>query len=158
MPRRTAALVALPFLLYAACDDPAGLPELRLGDGLTEIHRSLESALREPTHLVIGSQAEWEALWPSLRTGLAPWTPPEVNFDESLVLVAGYGAVPTGGYLIHIDSLVTGGTARTAHVTRYHPRRCVTTQSETQPVHVVAVPRAGAAIRFDDRERLYDCE
>ena len=125
---------------------------------LTEIYRSGHSALREPTFRVVDSPEEWEALWPLLRTGNAPTTAPEVDFESSLVLVAGWGEVATGGFLIHVDSLVTRGESRTAYVTRHRPGRCIVTLATTQPVHVVAAARAGGTIEFVDRERTYDCE
>lgn len=159
MAKFIAALAAMPLLLVSACGGgPTGLPELRLGEELTEIYLSGHSALLEPTYRVIDSREDWVALWPRLRAGLAPDTAPEVDFGSSLVLVAGWGEVATGGFLIHVDSLVTRGSSRMAYVTRHRPGRCVVTLATTQPVHVVAAPRAGGPIEFVDRERTYDCE
>ena len=160
MSKSIATLAAVPLLLVSACGGgPTGLPDLRLGDELTEIYRSGNSALRESTFRVVDSPEQWEALWPLLRTGNAPATAPEVDFESSLVLVAGWGEVATGGFLIHVDSLVTRGGGRTAYVTRYRPgRRCVVPQEGTQPIHAVAAARAGGTIEFVDRERTYDCE
>jgi hypothetical protein len=146
-------------LLLAACSDPAGLPELRLGDRLVELHRSAYSGLAEPTEAVARTEAEWDALWAELREGGAPLEAPAVDFGRSLVVVVGWGAQGTGGYVIHIDSVAARGTGHAVYVTRYRPGdRCIVTQALTHPVHAVAAPRTDGELEFVQRERAYDCE
>ena len=154
MRHSTALLAATCFL--SACADPTGLPSLRLGPGLSEVYAASSSSLRAPVRQLINDGPAWTSLWDTLQPGVAR---PTIDFGAQQLLVASLGDRPTGGYVIHIDSLLDLGPSRMAYVTTYRPGAgCYSTTALTQPVHVVATPLMGSPIAFAERTVSYDCE
>ncbi len=149
---RGAALI----LLLNACANPTGLSDLRVGAGLTEVYSAAMSNLPVPANRLVRDEATWTVLWDSLQ---AVEVQPPVDFTAEELLVARLGTRPSGGYLIHIDSLQDAGTQRTAFVTTYRPGSgCAVATVRTQPVHVVATPARDTPITFLERTRTYSCE
>jgi len=143
-------------LLLSGCADPVGLPDLRVGAGLTEVYSASWSNLPSPAHRVVRDEAAWTVLWDSLQAGGAR---PPLDFSVQELLVASLGTRPSGGYLIHVDSLLDTGTQRTAFVTTYRPGTgCAVATILTQPVDVVATPARDTPIAFVERARTYSCE
>ena len=145
--------------LLVGCQDPAGLPKLVLGPGLTEVYASQWSGLQAPLHRVIRDEASWTALWDSIQSMTQPPLPrPQIDFTTQELLVAALGNRPNTGYLVHIDRLVDFGGTGTVFVTTYKAGpSCGTGQAITRSVHVVATAVTASALSFNDRSRTYGC-
>ena len=147
-------------LLLWGCDNPAGLPNLTLGPGLTEVYAHHTSGLRSPTRRVITDEASWEALWDSIQSPFHPPAPrPTVDCSAVRLIVAGMGDRPNGGYLIHIDRFLDLGDGSGAvFVTSYQAGSgCATAQMFTQSVHIVAAPLTPSMVSFREHHHTYDC-
>jgi PrcB C-terminal len=154
------ARLAAALLLLSGCSDSAGIDNLWLGPGLREVYAAQVSGLVSQSRQVITDDASWAALWDSIQVVTSGGaTLPPIDFATQEVIVASLGNKPTGGYLIHVDSLQDSGTSRTAFVTSLRPGPgCVVTTAFTQPVHVVETSATGTPIGFHEQSRTYDCE
>ena len=130
----------------------------RLGGAFVRLYR-FSSGIDQPLTQVVRSQADWAALWTriSARSG-EPHAPPPVDFSRDMLLAAGMGTRPTGGFAIEIDRVAEGDAELVAHVVRTSPGpRCGVTSALTQPVDVAAVPRSPKPVRWTFRDQVRDC-
>ena len=132
----------------------------------TLAHGTMSGAMIGPggENLVIRDQGSWEAFWEEHTSNmlcLAPpcpgMTPPLVDFDQDMVLVALHGTAPTGGYGISFTWLVGGGQHLKAPILNTNPgARCFLSQAITNPFHIIAT-RISDDVRFHERSRTIDC-
>jgi len=131
-----------------------------LVDSTAAVAHEYYSGLGDATHLVIADQATWAAIWAQLYTGLQPKPPlPAIDFRTERVLLAALGARPTGGYDIHIDSIVRFESGSVAYVRSTVPgQACFTTQAFTSPVDLVRFsPPPLTPVAFEERAVVRDC-
>lgn len=108
------------------------------------------SGLEERELVVVRDAESWAALWARITSRHRPASAaPAVNFSEEMLVVAGMGSRPTGGYAIHIDdvSLVRG--ILVVSIREQSPgRRCGVTEAFTAPLAVARLGRTELPIRF----------
>jgi hypothetical protein len=113
---------------------------------LQTIAKGVRSGIRESLQTVARSQTEWQALWQnhaSIQANQPP--PPAIEFSDQIVVAVFLGDKPTGGYEISIISAEQTNGVLTVSYSEKEPRPgAITTQSFTQPFHIVriAIPRA----------------
>lgn len=138
---------------------PAGAPPPGAGDAgqpvtATSLYRERNSGLDQPVRCVVRHAEEWAALWAAIRRRhreSPPAPPPAVDFESSMVLVAGMGARSSTGWGIGITGVRRTESGVTATVLRSTPGRCPVGAAFTQPVHVVSIPRTDTPIRFIEK-------
>lgn len=155
-------------LMAAACSDgavtnvldepPPGATELPAAQVDTLVCASY-SGVTERRRDVIVSDAEWRAFWELVHARVTPMPPAlELDFAESVVIVAAMGGRVTGGYTIDIDGVHRTAEGVVIEVTETSPGAgCLLTQAMTWPVVAVAVPRVGGEVAFIERESVRDC-
>jgi hypothetical protein len=124
----------------------------------TLIHETW-SGFRTASRLVVTDALSWGVVWHRAYATVTPQPPqPVVNFATEAVIVVSLGERFTGGFDIRADSIVTHDGGIAVYLTTVAPgARCVTTQSLTQPVHAVRVPRPHGPAYFDERPIVRDC-
>jgi hypothetical protein len=132
--------------------------------------------------LVIEDQNTWEGFWLRHMSNIrvwdpvlgeyVPWSgpPPEIDFDEQIVLAVFLGERSTTGHasivecVQYIESTLLPGTIESvrAHVRELRPgNTCNVGQQFTNPYHIVAVTRPdtllGSIVNFVHVEETYSC-
>ncbi|MFL5542199.1 MAG: protease complex subunit PrcB family protein [Longimicrobiaceae bacterium] len=117
------------------------------------MHKELNAAVGQPVRCAVRRPEEWAALWSDItRNYVSPQPLPQVDFGTDMLLVAGMGIRTSTGYSIEIASVhaTPGGLAAT--VVHHLPGNgCVAGMAETEPVHVVSVPRQDGPVRFIEK-------
>ncbi len=118
------------------------------------LERGSNAGYDEPWCTVVRSHEEFEALWDRLHRRRTPKPqPPELSFEEGVVIGAFMGRRPTGGYAIEVSSIVHSGDELVVEITRREPGPDeIVTQALTSPYHVVWVELGDpeVAVRFLD--------
>lgn len=130
---------------------PAGAHPPGAGDpgeplSATDLYRQKDSGLDQPVRCVVRRAEDWAALWATIRRRCRespPTPPPAVDFEASLVLVAGMGARSSTGWGIGIIDVRRTEKGITATVLRYTPGMCPVGAAFTQPVHALSSPSRG---------------
>jgi hypothetical protein len=118
------------------------------------------SGIHTQRRQVIQDAATWAAAWDEIFSGQSP--EPElapVDFSKETVVLAAMGDTMNGGYSIAIDSAFADGNTTTAAVSSVMPDpMCMMMQMQaiTQPLDVVAVPKA-SAVTFAERGSMSMC-
>ncbi len=109
--------------------------------------------------MVLRSPGEWADVWTQWQANRWPKSdPPEVDFQEEMVLLAVLGTRGSGGYAIAIDSMTETADEVVVHVRTAAPgENCVVTQALTRPGVAVAAPARSKPVRFVDRAFVVDC-
>ena len=117
------------------------------------------SGFRTASRLVVTDAMSWGVVWQRAYATLTPQPPqPAVDFATEAVIVASLGERFTGGFDIRVDSVVTHEGGIAVYLTTVAPGpSCVTTQSLTQPIHAVRVPRPHGPPVFDEQPIVRDC-
>jgi hypothetical protein len=83
---------------------------------------------------------------------------PAIDLSHQSIIVAALGERASGGFGIHIDSIRSAGEGRDVFVTTTTPGpSCMTTQTLTQPVHIVAAPVSAVSTRCVETETTKNC-
>lgn len=116
------------------------------------------SGIHSQRRQVIQDEATWRAVWREIFAGQMPEPQLEpVDFSKETVLLAAMGDCSTGGFSIAIDGAFTDANGTTAAVSSTTPDpMCMTMQVITQPVDVVAIPKA-SAVTFAERGAMSMC-
>jgi hypothetical protein len=98
-----------------------------------------------PQIRVIADQGEFTSFWESLHRNLTPIPPlPAVDFVRHDVIAVVDMVRPSGGYGIEVQEVLEGMDGIWLTIIRRKPGEgCLTTQSLTQPYHLVAVRKSG---------------
>lgn len=101
--------------------------------------------------VVIGSPAEWEAVWEQLHRYTIPQPAlPEMDFTQHTVLAVFAGEKRSGGYTIRVERVTQTDQAVIVHVTETAPGpRDITTALITYPYQVVKIPRTSLPVHFE---------
>lgn len=116
----------------------------------TSIARGPHSGIRQPEETVIGSRAEWQALWS--RHAPPAIAAPAVDFSTDVVIGIFGGERPTAGYEIDVLAIEREAADVVVAYQVKGPRRgAMVAQVITSPFQLVRVPRQGLPFRFDRR-------
>ncbi len=128
-------------------------------DPSREVLHAAYSGLGTATRLRISAGSAWVAMWERIHSTMSPVPEvPAIDFDREHVLVEAIGSRSSGGFGVHIDSVVTTGNGAIAYVTRSEPGQgCMLTMALTQPVHVVRIPREAGTITYRERTVSQPC-
>jgi hypothetical protein len=128
-------------------------------DRFETIGNALMGGPHEAVRSVVRDQEEWQAFWHSLTMALDPSPePPTVDFMQDMVLVAGMGQRPTGGYLISVEGVYTSGGELYVDVLERSPGvGCLSTQAISTPVTAVRVSAYPGSVHFLTREESPPC-
>jgi hypothetical protein len=119
------------------------------------------SGIHTQRRQVIEDAVTWAAAWHEIFAGQFP--EPDVapvDFSKETVVLAAMGDCMNGGCSIAIDSAFADGNTTTAGVSSVTPDpMCMMMQMEamTQPLDVVAVPKA-SAVTFAERGAMSMCD
>lgn len=118
------------------------------------------SGMDAPAREVLRTDTAWQAAWARIHRHQQPAPgAPAVDFAREAVALAAMGTRSTGGYVVTVDSATATTDAIHVFVTERSPgSRCVTTQALTAPVHAVAIPADGRAVRFHENTVVHPCE
>src|SRR5512140_1907274 len=120
------------------------------------------SGIHSQARQVIQDEATWRAVWQQIFAGRVPQPALEpVDFSKETVLLAAMGDCSTGGFAIAIDGAFTDANGTTAAVSSTTPDpMCMggmmTAQVITQPLDIVAIPKA-SAVTFAERGSMSMC-
>ena len=135
--------------------DASQVPPDQLQTLLQESSSGIDSRRRG----VIRGEAEWSAFWDEVHSRRSPVPErPDVDFEQSMVIVASMGTRPTGGYEITFDAVGRTGADYHVVVRESAPgRSCGTTAALTQPVTAVRVARSDGNVSFIERTSTLRC-
>jgi len=122
--------------------------------------QSLSLWSREEIFRPVRSQAEWNAMWNTLRIASVEPRPtaPNIDFGKFTMLVAALGTRPTGGYAVRIGQVLDDGT--TIHVSVFETRpgkNCVVTTALTYPIDIALIPHTELPVLFEVEAADHDC-
>ena len=154
------ALLLLATVLLPACSQPEPLA-LSLQSNAPEfqpLHATQYSNIREKQRLVIGDAETWAALWAEMMSTGSPSTPPYVDFQKEVVIVAAMGERRVGGYEIAIESVqfTNGAALVTVRSTSPGPT-CDRAEVMTAPLDAVRMRKVSGPIAFQERAAIREC-
>lgn len=108
---------------------------------------------------VIRNINDFSELWYEHTSIVSPQpAQPEVAFGSEMVVAAFAGTKPTGGYSLEITSIDEYEQRIDVTVELGRPGDdCVTTQAETHPYHMVAIPDSDKSVMFNEVETGNGC-
>jgi hypothetical protein len=121
--------------------------------------------LAQPEYRVVNSREEWEELWRELepRTSreqgqTSPNTLPDIDFQQSVLIIAAMGTRPNGGYSVEISSLVETPQRIVVTVAEQSPgAKCASTQSITHPIAIVTTAWTQKPLEFEFVRTTQQC-
>jgi uncharacterized lipoprotein YajG len=151
--KRSTALIFLA-LLTACGATPSQLTVVHL----TNLNAPYQVFASE-TMLVVRDQQSWQSLWSQMTANQSPGPQlAAVDFTKDMVLVAGAGTRPSGGYSISITDATGSAGAVTVNVTITSPgSNCVVTAVVTSPVDVATIARQDGAVGFAVTRKTHIC-
>ncbi len=106
------------------------------------------SQVSEPSHYVIEDQQEFQQVWGKIEEG----SPPDINFENHMVVAVFQGEKPTGGFEITIESVIEANGRLQVYVQETAPGPDdMVTQALTYPYHMVRVDAAEKPVDFMER-------
>lgn len=120
------------------------------------------SGIHTQMRQVIQDEATWKAVWQQIFAGRVPQPDLEpVDFSKETVLLAAMGDCSNSGFSISIDGVFADANGATAAVSSTSPDpmcmgMMMTMQVITQPLDVVAIPKA-SAVTFAERGSMTMC-
>lgn len=162
-----AGAIAVGVVVLGACtiDMISGLPSdvvLDPGDEVESetLYASTVSGLYERKRAVLTDQETFSAVWDQVHDNHVP-TPeaPEVDFEDSMVIVASMGGRPSGGYVIRIEGIARVGDDLRVELSETSPgKTCGTISMITAPVVMVQVPKVEGDVVFREESRVQECD
>jgi hypothetical protein len=124
------------------------------------------SGIWDRRRMVIRDRETWFDVWKRIHSpdpthGPYPTMPPlpEIDFSREMLVVVTMGERPTGGYAIIVDGVYERAKQIEIVVRSISPGRgCMETQSLTQPVDIVQLPKREGSIVFRDLEVVTQCK
>ena len=129
----------------------------RLRDGETAF--SAYTGVVDSVRVVVRDSANWRALWARINRPFipAPALPP-IDFNREMVVVAGLGARPSGGYDIVIEAVEQDSAGIEVALRRASPAPgCPVAAVMTQPLDVARIPASEQRVRFRERSVVVPC-
>lgn len=109
-----------------------------------------------PCYDVIHDAQRWERFWHRVMVGSPPPVAPQVDFSREVVIVVGWGEVPSSGYRIEVERTLRVRDLLEVFVRRTTPNGNVMFHPE-RPQEVVAVPRPVNQVEFIVQTQQYSC-
>lgn len=142
----------------AGGERPAGGPTAPNSLAFEPLHQDSYSGIEERRRAVARTEAEWQEIWSQIASRQVPPSPPTVDFDTRMVIVAAMGSRPTGGHAIAIESVRAEGGRIVVEVVETSPGPgCMTTQAFTAPVVAVTVEKRPGEAAFVERSVTEPC-
>lgn len=115
----------------------------------TLVQQSIPGQGGQTVREVIRDQAAWAAMWAKLREGSSlPETPPAVDFDKDMVIVAAMETQPCVSKVTVRSAVQTGGELVIDVLEAPPAPNCVCFTSE-RPIHAVRLRKVDVPARFD---------
>lgn len=112
----------------------------------TTIQQGPLSGVETERHVVVRSEAEWQALW---REHQADQEAPHVDFSRSTVVALFMGSRRTAGYGIEVTRVERDAAGITAFYRETSPDPgAMTAQIITAPFHIIRLDRVTGEVRF----------
>lgn len=150
-----------------ACDDSFSVdwPDLPSDavqiafDRLDEVHTTGSSAIADRRRQLIETPERWAQFWADLNIGIDPLPEaPAVDFETSVVAVASMGEQLSQGHEIAVAQVwETPGQIFVRVLERQRGGGCEPIPGRSQPVTAVVVERRPAAVEFQERVELLQC-
>jgi protease stability complex PrcB-like protein len=117
------------------------------------------SGIRTPTRSVVRDSSAWRVTWQQINQPFFPPPPlPTVDFNREMVLLAGMGTQPSGGYELLIERATRDTTGIEVQLRRISPGAgCPVSAVLTQPLDLVRVPFSDQPVRFSERAEVTSC-
>ena len=117
------------------------------------------SGIRTPTRAVVRDSSTWRTTWQQINQPFFPQPPlPAVDFTREMVLLAGMGTEPSGGYELLIERATRDTAGVDVQLRRISPGAgCPVSAVLTQPLDLVRVPFSDQPVRFNERAEVTSC-
>jgi len=137
---------------------PEAIPITRFGSGDRAF--SSFSGFNAPTRLVVRDTTTWRTAWEQVNRPFIPQPPlPPIDFSREMVLLAGLGTQPSGGYELRIEGATRDTGGIDVQLRRIAPAAgCPVTASLTQPVDLVRMPFSDQPVRFSETTQVTSCD
>ena len=147
-----AALGLTAALLVACAAGTSGGSEATIEHPFETILAQTHSGVPERRREVIRNEASWARLWAEIHAGVTPAPPPPpVDFAQHMLIAVALGTRPSGGFGIKVRSVASRGERLEVSVAESCPAAgAMVTQSLTQPVEIVRVPRLAQTPTFQE--------
>ena len=118
------------------------------------------SGISAPTRLVVRDTTTWRSTWQLINQPFIPQPPlPTIDFSREMVLLAGLGTEPSGGYELRIERATRDTSGIDVQLRRTTPAAgCPVTASLTQPIDLVRVPFSEQPVRFSETTQVTACD
>jgi hypothetical protein len=136
---------------------PEPIPVTRFDDRIAGFSQT--SGFDDATRLVVRDTTAWRSAWVRLNARFFPQPPlPTIDFSRETVLIAAMGERASGGFEIHLDSILRRPDAIEVSVRSVVPGDgCMLSATFTQPVDVAKIPASPLPVRFRERNVTASC-
>jgi hypothetical protein len=124
------------------------------------IYASAQSGVSTPWREVVRTPDAWAAAWDRIAGDRSPELPrPDIDFERFMLIAAGLGTRPSGGYAVRIAGIESAPDVLTVTIEELAPGvGCIATTALTAPVIVVRAARADGEARFAAQTRERACD
>jgi PrcB C-terminal len=131
----------------------------RLRDSARETAFSTYTGMLDSVRTVVRDSANWRTVWAQINRPFIPSPAlPPIDFKREMVVVAGLGARPSGGYDIVIESVEQDSTGIEVALRRASPAPgCPVAAAMTQPLDMALIPASDQRVRFRERSVVIPC-
>ena len=157
--KRLVVLCLLLALQACSRSEPLALSIRNDAPTIQPVHTTLYSNLREPRRMLIRDAETWAQVWTEMISAGDPRTPPFVDFTKEDVIVAALGERRSSGYSITITGVVADPLVAQVIVSTTVPgAACDQAEIVTAPLDAVRITKLDAAVKFDERTTLLNCD
>lgn len=130
--------------------------EAREGDVFETITQGINSGIHTQTMTSVRSQTSWNNFW-AAHAGADSEVPP-VDFNTEMVIVVHLGTRPSRNDGVNITAVENQTPEVLVRYTEVVARSgCITRGQESQPHHIIKLPKNGAPIKFLRTEQEHNC-
>lgn len=123
------------------------------------IEKKISPNINEKGNYVVKNTAEWSALWNKIyfRAIIKPELP-EIDFDKYTVVAVFNGLETSGGHDIEITKVGEKDDVVRVFVKKTSPGSgCATSQSFSNPYHIVGFAKSDKKVQFVEKEEIVNC-
>jgi PrcB C-terminal len=115
--------------------------------------------LRDPIRTVIRDSTTWRRFWERInRPFVPPPALPSIDFDREMIVAAGLGTRPSGGYDVVIEGAEQDSAGVQISVRVATPATgCPVSAVTTQPIDLARIPATDQPVRFRERGVVVAC-
>lgn len=120
---------------------------------------STYTGVGDSLRLVVRDSLLWRQLWDRINQPIFPRPAlPSIDFQREMVVVAGLGTRPSGGYDVVIETAEQDSTGIEVALRRASPAPgCPVAAVMTQPVDIARLPASHQPVRFRERTIVVPC-